>query len=58
MGYIKPIYSFMAPSKGHRSFLQPSVMVRQLQTGTGLREYPRPPEGGAAQLTSEFEVSS
>lgn len=33
-------------------------MVRQLQTETGLREYPRPPEGEAAQLTSEYEVSS
>lgn len=28
MGYIKPIYSFMTPSKGHQSFLQPRRMVR------------------------------
>lgn len=50
MGYIKSIYSFMAPSRGHQSFLRPRVMVGHLQTETGLREYPGPPEGEAVNF--------
>lgn len=44
MGYIKLIYSFMAPSKGHQSFQQPSRMIPELQAEVGCTEDPGHPK--------------